>query len=155
MNFIIFIIQMSNLKLRTVKKYAKESTGKYSDQDSKIMFNFNVYNFSVRIYVFIHVGWMENYSLVKDKTLCPYLVNSQGERICSNHLFFFNIYSWERERESTRVGGSIREKETQIWSRLQALSCQHRPWCGGSKPLDHDLSQNQTLNRLSHPGAPL
>ena len=24
-----------------------------------------------------------------------------------------------------------------------------------SGPLDHDLSQSQTLNRLSHPGAPM
>lgn len=46
---------MSNLKLRTVKKYAKENTGKNSDQDSKLMFKFKVYNFSVRIYVCIRV----------------------------------------------------------------------------------------------------
>ena len=43
-----------------------------------------------------------------------------------------------------------------IWSRLQALSCQHRAPCGAwtHELRDHDLSRSRTLNRLSHPGAP-
>ena len=41
-------------------------------------------------------------------------------------------------------------------SRLQSLSCQHRPWHGApSHELwDHDLSWSRTPNWLSHPGAP-
>ena len=44
-----------------------------------------------------------------------------------------------------------------IKSRLQALNCQHRAWCKAQthEPWDHDLSRSQTLNQLSHPGAPL
>ena len=40
-----------------------------------------------------------------------------------------------------------------IQSRLQALSCQHRAWCGAwtHQPWDHDLSRSQTLTQLSHP----
>ena len=48
-----------------------------------------------------------------------------------------------------------RERETRIWSRLQALSCQHRAWHGAQThgPRDHDLSRSRMLNQLSHPGA--
>ena len=46
-----------------------------------------------------------------------------------------------------------------IWSRLQALSRQHKAWCGDRThrlwdQWDHDLSRSQTLNRPSHPGSP-
>ena len=72
-------------------------------------------------------------------------------------FIFFNVYlfltgrktkhEWRRGRE----GGRHR-----IWSRLQALSFQHRAPCGTRthRPWDHDLSWSPTLNWLSHPGAP-
>ena len=54
------------------------------------------------------------------------------------------IYFWERDTHT-------------IWSRLQALSSQHRARCGARtlEPWDHDLSQSQWLHRLSHPDTPL
>ena len=63
-------------------------------------------------------------------------------------MFYF---IFERERKRERAGGGA----DRIRNRLQALSCQHRAWCGAQthKPWDHDLSQSQMLNRLSHPGA--
>ena len=53
-------------------------------------------------------------------------------------------------------GGAQERGRRRIWSRLQALSCQHRAWSGARtrEPWDHDLSWSQTLNRLSHPGTP-
>ena len=43
-----------------------------------------------------------------------------------------------------------------VWSRLQALSSQHRVWHRAQthKLWDHDMSQSQTPNWLSHPGTP-
>ena len=78
-------------------------------------------------------------------------------------LFFLKkifIYFWEKERQSVRGGGTERERERgrhRNWSRLQALSCQHRAGCRARthEPRDHDLSRSQMLNWLSHPGAPL
>ena len=57
----------------------------------------------------------------------------------------FNVYSYFWERKKHR-----------IWSRLQALSCQHRAWCGAQthELWDHDLSQSRMPDWLSHPGAP-
>ena len=63
----------------------------------------------------------------------------------------------ERERETEHEQGRGRERgRHRIPSRLQALSCQHRARRGARThgPRDHDLSRSQTLNRLSHPGAP-
>ena len=53
-------------------------------------------------------------------------------------------------------GGGAEREGDRIWSRLQALSCQHRARCGAQthELWDHDLGQSQTLNQLSHPGAP-
>ena len=67
------------------------------------------------------------------------------------YLFLIFIF----ERESASRGGTERGKH-RIWSRLQALSCQHRAWCGAQahKLWDHDLSWSRPLNQLSHPGAP-
>ena len=47
-------------------------------------------------------------------------------------------------------------RRPRIWSRLQALSCQHRARRGAQthRLWDHDLSRSRTLNWLSHPGAP-
>ena len=61
-----------------------------------------------------------------------------------------------RERDRAWAGEGQRERETRIWSRLQALSCQHRTWPGARthKLPDHDLGRSWKHNRLSHPGAP-
>ena len=61
-----------------------------------------------------------------------------------------------KERQ-TMSGGEKREKETQMWSRLQDLSCQHRARHGAwtHKQWDHNPSRSWTLNRLSHPGTPI
>ena len=71
-----------------------------------------------------------------------------------NKIFFLTfIHFWEWERQSTSRGGAEREGD-RIWSRLQALSCQHRAWCRAQTYglRDHDLSWSRTLNRLSHAG---
>ena len=68
-------------------------------------------------------------------------------------LSFFSLtFIFEREKE--RVGGGRgRERgRHRIWSRLQALSCQHRAWHGPQmrEPQDHDLNQSWMLDGLSH-----
>ena len=77
---------------------------------------------------------------------------------------FFTAYLFLRERETETETeceqGRDRERERErerIWSRLQALSCQHRAQSGARthEPWDRDLSWSWTLNRLSHPGAPV
>ena len=72
-------------------------------------------------------------------------------------FFFMFIYFWKRECVCEQ-GLEQRERHRhRIWSRFQALGCQHRARCGAwtHKPWDHDLSWSQKLNRLSYPGAPL
>ena len=72
--------------------------------------------------------------------------------------FLMFTYFWDRERQSMSRGGAERERgRHRNWSRLQAPSCQHRAWCRASthRPWDHDPNRSQTLNRLSHPGAPV
>ena len=66
-------------------------------------------------------------------------------------LFFFKfihlLFLREREREHKQERG--RERDThRIWSRLQALSYQHRAQgrARTHEPWDQDLSQSQTLN---------
>ena len=68
---------------------------------------------------------------------------------------FFNIYFWEWETQCEQRRGRERGRH-RIWSRLQALSYQHRAWCGAwtHEPRDHDLSWSLELNGLNHPGAP-
>ena len=58
------------------------------------------------------------------------------------------------ERERMSRGGAERDGDTESEAG-SSLSCQHRAWHGAQtpEPQDHDLSQSQTLNRLSHPGA--
>ena len=70
-------------------------------------------------------------------------------------FFFFNVYFRERERQS-KWGRGREWRRRRIWSRLQALSCQHRAWRGTQthEPWDRDLSRSRMLNQLSHPGAP-
>ena len=71
-------------------------------------------------------------------------------------LFFLKVY-FLRKRETEHEQGKGRERgRHRIQSRLQALSCQHRTWCGAwpHELWDHHLSWSRMLNRLSHPGAP-
>ena len=69
--------------------------------------------------------------------------------------FFLTLFIFETERYRAWTGRSRERGRHRIWSRLQALSCQHRAWCGAwtQELRDHDLSWSQTLNWLSHPGA--
>ena len=71
-------------------------------------------------------------------------------------FFFFLMFIFERERDRGQAGMDRERRRHRIRSSLQALSCQHRAWCGAwtHKPWDHDLGRCQTLNRLSHPGVP-
>ena len=72
-------------------------------------------------------------------------------------IFFTHLFIFERQRETEheQAKGSERGRH-RSQRRLQALSRQHRAWCGARthKPWDHDLSQSGTPKRLSHPGAP-
>ena len=67
-------------------------------------------------------------------------------------IFTF-IYFWEKEH---KWGRGRERRRHRIRSRLQTPSCQHRAQQGAQthKSLDHDLSRSQTLNWLSHTGAP-
>ena len=73
-----------------------------------------------------------------------------------DHFIYFSmfIYFWERESEwACKSGrGSDRRTEDLKW----AFPWQQPAWEGAQtqKPRDHNLSQSQTLNRLSYPGAP-
>ena len=66
------------------------------------------------------------------------------------------ICFWERERETEHNrGGTEREGDTEleVGSTLRAVST--KPDSGLElKNCDYDLSRNQMLNLLSHPGAP-
>ena len=85
------------------------------------------------------------------------LLSSSSSSSSAKNLFkknIFNVYFWEREREreseSKPEQGRDRERgRHRMWSRLQALSCQHRAWgrTQAYKSGDHDLSQCWTLNR--------
>ena len=71
--------------------------------------------------------------------------------------FLMFIYFWETEKKSNERGRG-RERDThRVWSRLQALSCQHRIQHGAQthEPWDHGLNRSWMLNQLSHPGAPM
>ena len=72
-------------------------------------------------------------------------------------LFISFHYSFLSERQTMSRGGTGERGRHRIWSRLQALSCQHRAQHGAwtNKLWDYDLSWSWTLNQLSHPGAPL
>ena len=103
----------------------------------------------VRCRAWTHKLWDHDLSLNQESDVeltepfrCPYN--------CSFFFFLKFIYFWEREQ--AQAGEGQRERETQIWSRLQALTCQHRAWCRArtQEPWDHDLSRSQALNLLSH-----
>ena len=61
------------------------------------------------------------------------------------------------ERESASGGGAEEEgdAESEAGSGLRAVKHRDRRGARTHKPRDHDLSRSRTLNRLSHPGAPL
>ena len=61
-------------------------------------------------------------------------------------LYFFNVCLFLRERQSTSRGGAERGRH-RIWSKLQALSCQHRAqrWAWTHEPWDHDLNWSRCL----------
>ena len=72
---------------------------------------------------------------------------------------FFNVYLFLRQRERhthSMSRGGLERGRHRIWSRLQALRCQHRSRQGARthRLWDHDLSQSSMFNRLRHPGAP-
>ena len=73
------------------------------------------------------------------------------------YIFIFSSLFILRETETVWVGEGQRERgRDRIWSRLQALSRQHRARCGTQthELWDHDLSRSWMLNQLSHPGTP-
>ena len=81
---------------------------------------------------------------------------SQTEMVINHWMFyweFFFVYLFLRECEQ---GWGRERRRHRLPSRLQALSCQHRARqrAGTHRLPDHDLSGSQTLDRLSHPGAP-
>ena len=67
---------------------------------------------------------------------------------------FFNLYFWNRERQSASGGGAETGRH-RIRNRLQALSCQHKAQSGAQtqEPPYHDPRRSPTLNWLSHPVA--
>ena len=71
-----------------------------------------------------------------------------------NQESFYYIYLFDRERDSQREREHKqgewereREKQTPCWAGSPMWGSIPDPW-------DHDLSQRQMLNHLSHPGAP-
>ena len=75
---------------------------------------------------------------------------------------FLGLFIFERERERAHkwvfVTERVKERKTdsEIRSRLWALSCQCTAWCEAQSHelWDHDLNLSQMLNWLSHPGIP-
>ena len=68
-----------------------------------------------------------------------------------------SVFCWNRCVTIVWIDKSAgRIERHRIQSRLQALSCQHRAWCGAQthELWDHDLRQSRTLNWLGHPGTP-
>ena len=74
-------------------------------------------------------------------------------------LLFFNIYSFLRDGERQNMSGRGTEREgdtdSEAGSRLRAVSTEPDAGLELNKPRDHDLSRSRTLNRLSHPAAPI
>ena len=72
-------------------------------------------------------------------------------------FIYLLIFERDREREREQGTGGERETESEAGSRLCADSSEpHAGWARNHKPRDHDLElkSDETLNRLSHPGAP-
>ena len=81
------------------------------------------------------------------------IIDSMHFLLCIFFILMF-IYFWETEGQQERDRERGRHR---IWSRLQALSCQHRAWHGAPthELWNPDPSWSGTLNWLSHPGAPI
>ena len=90
--------------------------------------------------------------LLQEFLSCGDSSGKKSHSLCIYYSFFFMFSFWETARVAEGQRGRRR-----IRSRLQALSCQHRARLGAQThgPWDHDLSRSQTLNWLSHPGAPV
>ena len=108
------------------------------------------------VYVIFSGGLMQK--LKKWSNLWLFCYNAKFSKYSTDALkmmrFFLFFYVCLFLRESTSRGGAERGRH-RIWSRLHALSCQHRAHRGAltHKSWDHDLSWSWTLNPLSHPGA--
>jgi len=95
----------------------------------------------------------------KHTQMLPTLPSYGYLRVMRFFFFFLKILfiylfdreqEWEREWERENASrGSKRQREKQAphWARSPT-------WASISGPWDHDLSQRQTLNGLSHPGIP-
>ena len=105
-----------------------------------------MYTFSF-LRAFVFVSYL-SYSQIKEEILSLLLMF-----IYFLKFLYFILYLRERERE--REGEGQRDGD-RSWSRLQALSCEHRARCGAwtNEQWDRNLSRSWTLNRLSHPGTP-
>ena len=114
---------------------------------------------------------MRKLKLIKGKFLTSLLkwqkaninnfINTYTTKIYTAFVLFVLNFSmfiyFSRERLTECEQGRGRERgRHRIPSRLQAPSCQHRARreARTHKLWDHDLSGTQTINRLSHPGAP-
>ena len=91
-------------------------------------------------------------------SLCVACLRRASNLILFSCLFlkkksFLNVY-FLRERDRVQAEEGQRDREIQTLK--QALSCQHRARCRAWSrgPRDRDLSWSWLLNRLSHPGAP-
>ena len=80
------------------------------------------------------------------------------ERLFHVGIFFFLIFIYFWETERAQVGEEQereRDTESEAGSRLWAVSTELGRGTRTHEPWDNDLSWSRTLNRLSHPDAPL
>ena len=108
--------------------------------------------------------WFEVCCVWNEYSYSCFLLINVSMLAFSPYIYLFKcfnvlIYFWERQRERERESKQGRGRERgryRIWSRLQALGCQHRAQCRAQthKLWDHDPSQCQLFNQLSHPGTP-
>ena len=98
----------------------------------------------------------ENFSFNTLENVYCFQFKSKVYTMSSFKFFLMFLFIFETETEHEWGRGRERGRH-RIGSRLQAVSHQPRAWRGAPThgPQDHDLSWSQTLNRLSHPGAPI
>jgi len=77
-------------------------------------------------------------------TTCKYC---RGLDTWRTQSFFFSKIFFEKEWERQSMRGKGEKQQTPHWARSRMRDLIPGPW-------DHDLSRRQTLNQLSHPGAP-
>ena len=115
-------------------------------------FFFSPKNQTLALIIFSVALWCVPFTLLI--TLIFYSSAFTGFLLLFFWIFNVFIYFWRRETETEHERGRSRERgRHRIWSRLQALSHQHRARrrARTHKLWDHDLSRSWTLNRLSHP----